>query len=878
MGKVSIDLTGRDNVSPALQSATARLGYLRTAIDEIKARGKVEVLTVADTSNLTRMTSQANRLERALQGVGTSGVQSANSLKSSFGGLQSVLGGLGLGGFGAMLGGVGLAAAAAGAGRLAVELGRLGEVNREVAFRFEAFTGSGENATRMIQAMSRAAEGGVDDEELMRSATLLLSTELMTTAEELASVTRSALMLGNPLNSATANVEAFTNAMMTGSARALRQFGITTAEVDSRVKLLAESSAGLSDAQIRANAIMQIAAEKAQKIADAGGHATTRTQQMRASVDELKDALAEATAQPYMVVVEFVTKGLNVLTAALEEPAVKNYSIAISPTADSMTRLEAAKQSLKDFKRLEQEFASAPGFKMATPGGRYAIAELELLIPALERYGSAAEDVVAKQLAVDAAAGDLAARQEQLAQAMAYGTDESRLQIGVLAEAAEISLTMAQHALLVAQGLGASGVAARNAAEQYENLRQRSIDATAALDGLATASNVDISNSAWYGGGSMQFYKAGTDAHIAEDKRYADTLAAQRASDKQRSTTAATQAAQAARSAWEAEMRQASSTIQGYLKEGMNVAKGLEPGGEKGGIFAPGANGPFEPIYQAMAVAKGGIEGPQEEEWARMYNLTPETAAKIASDFQRGLFSPDVIRLIGPGGEQMLADYFSGEKAADASMAAFASRIEQKAGLKPGTLTGGLTATAAAPAAALAQAATTPLPVSIVSPSPLPVSILSPSPLPVVLVSPLTTPGAPVPPVVVVGTAPGPASPSAAVPVAPGTDAASMINLLNATMDKFSTWRQLTEPVYSTKAPPATAPPVMASPREAIPQIMPAPMTNNISLTIAAGAVQVVAANATQVGNEVVAAIFKALMAAESAIGLPPRQTAPGMR
>lgn len=390
---INVNLRGTDNASPALQSASQRLGQLRQEIDALRGKGQIN-LTVADARNINRLTSEANRLERGLTGVGTAGVKSANSLTTSFGGLQGVLGGLGLGGLGAMVGGAGLAALAVGAGKAVFELSQLGEMNREIGIRFGAFAGSATEAARMVDAMSKAAEGGVDDEELMSAATRLLSTELVTTAEEMGSLTRSALLLGNPLDSATSRIEAMSNVLMTGNARALKQFGVTSGEVAARVKELTASSQGLTTEQIRVAATMQIMAEKADKAAAAGASATDSTTKLRTAWGEMKDSLAEQVNASVVV---------TVLTNFLQRSAV------------SMGGGTAAQQLEWDQKRLAalQETMRIPVWVQG-PGpliaARKEASELEQEIDALNLVlGSGAPEDYGRRLLLLAGAAQRAA-------------------------------------------------------------------------------------------------------------------------------------------------------------------------------------------------------------------------------------------------------------------------------------------------------------------------------------------------------------------------------------------------------------------------------------------------------------------------------------
>ena len=695
MAKIAIDLEGKDNASRAFQSASAHLAELRVQIDALRGKGAVN-LTVGDARNLTRLTGEANRLEKALQGVGVAGTQSANTVSSSLGRLQGVLSGVGLGGLGAVLGGAGIATAIVGVGKLAFNLSNLREQSEMVEARFRAQVGGAAAATDAYREMERALGNILDRDEKMQAAGQIMGLGLADNARDIAELAKQAAYLGDKTQSVAGRIESLTQILVTGRTMGLREFGISTAEVNARVDELMMSTAGLTDIEAKQIAIKEALASRLRDYIAEGGKAVTTTQELSAAVRTLIDTAADR------INIEVVIKGA--------ERVAEAATVAIGPEGERERAYERAFQN----------------------------------------YAAAVRDVESAQQGLSQSITPWA---KTNAQAMLDAAKASEAEALAILKAAQAAQDAALNSDLYSQSLNTlagtvAGVTSALSAMQAETQK---------------ASAPNLASSAWYGGGSLAFYKSITDSKIAEDKRYADGLAAERARDKALALTAATQSAQAARSAWEAEFRQVSSAIQGYLQEGMSAAKGLMPGGAEGGMFAPGANGPFEPIYRAMAIAEGGIQGPQEEQWAQMYNLTPETAAKIAADFQRGLFTSDVLGLIGVQGEQMLVDYFNGERAADKTMDDFVARLAQRAGVSVGEIAG------------------------------------------------------------LFGGAAGPGGAAVTAPAA-------------------------------------------------------AAVTNNINLNVAAGAVQVVSSSATQVGNEVIAAIFKALSAAENAIGLPTTQTAPGVR
>ena len=128
--------------------------------------------------------------------------------------------------------------------------------------------------------------------------------------------------------------------------------------------------------------------------------------------------------------------------------------------------------------------------------------------------------------------------------------------------------------------------------------------------------------------------------------------------------------------AYEKEMAAAASRVQGYISTAISNAKGLyDVAGSD--PFAPGKNGPFENVYRALDVAKNGEASP----WAKVLGMDQETARRLSEQFQKGLFTPEVIdKLINVDAlvaEAQLQDQ------AQKLMEAFANSVATQAGVNP---------------------------------------------------------------------------------------------------------------------------------------------------------------------------------------------------
>ena len=266
---ININLEGKDNLSPALKNASVRLAELRSEIDKIRAKGDLN-LTVADTKNLTRLTSEANRLEKALGGVTT----------------QTASTSAGFAALGKALPYAAIASFAVGVGKALYSLEQMREESDQLQARFVGFTGGIQNASNALAAMDSALGNALSRDQKMAAATQLLGLGIANTAQEAATLTNQALIMG-------ISIEELTQALETGRVNGLVQYGISVSDVKTRVEELQKADASLSDTEARSIAIKEQLAAKSDAIAAAGGRAATATQEMKNAFDTLKDSVAD---------------------------------------------------------------------------------------------------------------------------------------------------------------------------------------------------------------------------------------------------------------------------------------------------------------------------------------------------------------------------------------------------------------------------------------------------------------------------------------------------------------------------------------------------------------------------------------------------------
>lgn len=625
MAKVTLDIEGKDSTSAAFQSARDRLVELRREIDALRAKGPLE-LTKVDTTNLRALTSEANQIERAMRAVSgsaTAGLGGISGMaEQAVPGVRNLAGAFGnlsgvLDTFG--LGGIGTLLGGAGIAAAVAGIGKVAlslEAMREESTQVEARFVGFTGSTQAANAAMQAFDNTLGN-ALSKDEKMAAATKLLGLG--LADSAQDAANMTQQALTLGISIETLTQALETGRTTGLVQYGISTTEVKKRAEELQKANADLTTEEAKAIAIKEQLAVKSQMVAEAGGQAATSIEQLQNAWDTLKDTAADK------VQLEVAIKGgTNVLNTITDW---------ISGKGQQKAKVEIGEGEItRQMNRITQ-----------------AQSEMAQLGP--EAYNT---DLVNAYKAEIADATD---KLNAAYVALAYvktNSDESGASMLQLGSNAAYAAAQIASVASAAEGVSQAAINATNNRWAGLGGYYTSVADTERAANMA-GRNADINR--WAGLGQQY-----VDAQTAAAKEAA---------------TANARAARSAASSWDSEFNKVSSRIQGYLSNGINAAIGLKD--YRQDIFKPGSNGPFENIFRAMAIANNGADTAQEQMWAQQLGLTPATAAKIAADFQRGIFSPEVMGVINVDqlvNEAQMADL------AEKSQAAFVNAIAKKAGVK----------------------------------------------------------------------------------------------------------------------------------------------------------------------------------------------------
>lgn len=538
-----------------------------------------------------------------------------------------------------------IATAALKVGEMVTELGNLGQQVQQQRAYFEVWSGSVGAATANLEAMRRAVGGALTESEMMAGANRLLSMGLADNANELENMSRMAVMLGGSTRSASESIEEFSLLLANQSILRLDTFGISGAKVRERIEELMEADKNLTREQAFLNAVMEEGTRKVQALEAAGVKATTAAQDLGTAFRGLREAIGEALAEPVAETQSGMAAFFANLTATIQ--ASSDEAATQLTGLNAQLRLAQAELATLEAQPLD------PGDEFGTAAAR--MAELRSRINDL--YDALVKLTPANE-AVAASSGVAAVRMVDAAREVqgAVGDVNSEL-----SGSSAYWDAWAGFAETAAQRASNAAWAARSAMGQV------------AQAATTTGTFTEPSKTRW--GLFTDFAKKQVSSSDAGDlvRQWQERM---EKANKDIAGRAGTDYASAMREA----ARQVQSDVEGALSGAISASKGLFDFTKGAGdLFAPGSNGPFEAIYRAQAVAVGGIETDQERQWAEMYGLTPESAARIVADFQRGLFSPEVQGLINV--DQLVGQIQSEQAAAD-SKTAFANMIAGKLGVK----------------------------------------------------------------------------------------------------------------------------------------------------------------------------------------------------
>lgn len=583
MAKTSIDLQGKDNASRAFQTVSDRLKALRGQIDEINAKGRIN-LTVSEAGKLKALEREASGLEKTLG--------STQSASFDLAGAFRVLG---------------AATAVVKFAQMAGELGQLGESAQRSGLYFEAFSGSSQTAAENLKAMQAATGGALTSVQSMQAASKLLSMGLASNAAELEKVAHMAVMLGGDTRSASEAINEFSLLLANQSILRLDTFGISGARVRERIEELMAANKDLSRETAFMNVVMAEGAAKVKLLEDAGVKAATSTDQLKASVAELKIAIGSLLAMPVKNLQTDLANAANGVAAALQagsnDPVIRARGLAAQL---EMVKSELDSLDPNSIEALSEEFGTS----------RARAQELQRKITELS-----VELAKAQAAAEGFGSGGMVAIGALTAEFGRLSTAAQRANAAIVSS----DLTDLQKRMLQGQGM-------------------------ANAMGLGTVEGLGV--------GTPEATKALEDFWAAYNKESSTAV-----SDYQRQMESAFNAL--------------ASSVQSKLGGAMRSSIGL---GDlrTGGSNEPGKNGAFEDIYRLQAWLDNG----SWQETADKLGVTSrEMGQRIVTDFQNGIFSPDVQRAVNI---DQLISQMQIEKAGEESTKAFAAKIAAAAGVSGG--------------------------------------------------------------------------------------------------------------------------------------------------------------------------------------------------
>jgi hypothetical protein len=240
----------------------------------------------------------------------------ASNVFGGIGGGLKTLGGAFLG-VGAVAG-LALTGIGVGLGALVLDQAKMGPI--EKAFKNLAVS-IGTTGDALLKKLRPATLQMLSDDELVISAQKLLTSGLAETDTEVAAIAETATKLGLAVGKdAAGSIEQFANMLLTGGTRALKEFGISSSEVEERVKALQEANENLTDQQAFQQAVMEVGAETIARTGDLSDTAAVKMEALGARAENLKDVVAEALMP---VLDTFLSTVLEPLVGKFEEWAPK---------------------------------------------------------------------------------------------------------------------------------------------------------------------------------------------------------------------------------------------------------------------------------------------------------------------------------------------------------------------------------------------------------------------------------------------------------------------------------------------------------------------------------------------------------------------------
>jgi len=264
-------------------------------------------------------------------------IRGKDEISRSLGGISGNL--LGLSGTAAKFGLVGVGAIGAVGGvlaKLALDAAEGEAVERSFDNLAESI---GTTSDVILDEMAPATLELLNNDELALVGVKLLTSGLADNKEEMALIAGTAVRLGRAVGKeALPSVEDFTNMLMTGSTRALKEFGLSAEEVTTRAKELKDANAGMTDQQAFLQAALDISQEKLKLTGDeAGTLAQDKIEALRTKFENVTDELGEALLPALGTLLdELIIPLADVIVTQLAPALAETLPGAIKATADAL--------------------------------------------------------------------------------------------------------------------------------------------------------------------------------------------------------------------------------------------------------------------------------------------------------------------------------------------------------------------------------------------------------------------------------------------------------------------------------------------------------------------------------------------------------------
>lgn len=234
----------------------------------------------------------------------------------------------------------------------------------------------------ILDELAPATLNLLNNDELALVGVKLLTSGLADNKEEMALITGTAVRLGRAVGKeALPSVEDFTNMLMTGSTRALKDYGLSEEEVTTRANELKDANAGMTDQQAFMQAALDISKEKLALTGDeAGTLADDKMEALQTRFENVEDEMGTALLPAFNILLDELIIPLadaieDDLAPALAETlpeAIKVTVGALRPVGDLIKGIVDGIKAIDEWTAAHLAPPEARGYMGRAAAGTYA--------------------------------------------------------------------------------------------------------------------------------------------------------------------------------------------------------------------------------------------------------------------------------------------------------------------------------------------------------------------------------------------------------------------------------------------------------------------------------------------------------------------------